>query len=33
MENKLDLNNFDVKKTIKFIIDNKLYKKNDFIFE
>ena len=26
-ENKLNLNNFDVKDAIKFIIENKLYKK------
>ncbi len=32
IENKLNLNNFDVKDAIKFIIENKLYKKNDFIF-
>ena len=33
MENKLNLNNFDVKDAIKFIIENKLYKKNEFIFD
>ena len=30
-DKKLDLNNFDIEKTIKFIIDNKSYKKNLFI--
>lgn len=30
-ENKLDLNNYDILKTIKFIIDKKPYKKNYFI--
>ena len=32
MENKLNLNNFDVKDAIKFIIENK-YIKNEFIFD